>query len=54
VRIWDVERDRLDFAEFYAAARDDCLRIVFVTAGDRDLADDLVAEGFTVYVNPAT
>jgi len=47
VRIWDVEHDRLDFAEFYAAARDDCLRIVLVNVGDRDLAEDLVAEGFT-------
>jgi len=47
VRIWGVEQDRLDFAEFYAAARDDCLRIVLVSVGDRDLADDLVAEAFT-------
>jgi RNA polymerase sigma-70 factor (ECF subfamily) len=47
VRIWDVEHDRLDFAEFYAAARDDCLRIVLVNVGDRDLAEDLVAEAFT-------
>ena len=47
MRIWDVEQDRLDFAEFYAAARDDCLRIVLVNVGDRDLAEDLVAEGFT-------
>jgi RNA polymerase sigma-70 factor (sigma-E family) len=47
VRKWDVEQDRLDFAEFYAAARDDCLRIVLVTVGDRNLAEDLVAEGFT-------
>jgi RNA polymerase sigma factor (sigma-70 family) len=47
VRFCDVERDRLDFAEFYAAARDDCLRIVLVNVGDADLAEDLVAEGFT-------
>lgn len=47
MRIWDVEQDRLDFAEFYAASRDDCLRIVLVSVGDRDLAEDLVAEGFT-------
>jgi len=47
VRIWGVEQDRLDFAEFYAAARDDCLRIVLVNVGDQDLAEDLVAEGFT-------
>jgi len=47
MRIWDVEHDRGDFAAFYAAARDDCLRIVLVNVGDRDLAEDLVAEGFT-------
>jgi RNA polymerase sigma-70 factor (sigma-E family) len=47
MRIWDVEHDRRDFAAFYAAARDDCLRIVLVNVGDRDLAEDLVAEGFT-------
>ena len=47
MRIWDVEQDRRDFAAFYAASRDDCLRIVLVNVGDRDLAEDLVAEGFT-------
>jgi RNA polymerase sigma-70 factor (sigma-E family) len=47
VRIWGVEQDRTDFAAFYAAARDDCLRIVLVNVGDQDLAEDLVAEGFT-------
>src|SRR5581483_3078588 len=47
VRIWGVEQDRTDFAAFYAATRDDCLRIVLVNVGDQDLADDLVAEGFT-------
>jgi hypothetical protein len=30
-----MEHDRLDFAEFYAAARGDCLRIVLVTVGDQ-------------------
>jgi len=43
----DVEQDRLDFAEFYTSARDDCLRVVLVNVGDRNLAEDLVAEGFT-------
>lgn len=38
---------RLEFADFYAAARDDCLQIVLVTVGDRQLAEDLVAEAFT-------
>lgn len=47
MRFWDVEQDRRDFAAFYAAARDDCLRIVLVNVGDLDLAEDLVAEGFT-------
>jgi RNA polymerase sigma-70 factor (sigma-E family) len=46
-RKWGVEQDRLDFAAFYAAARDDCLRVVLVNVGDRNLAEDLVAEGFT-------
>jgi RNA polymerase sigma-70 factor (sigma-E family) len=47
VRLCDVEQDRRDFAAFYADARDDCLRIVLVNVGDRHLAEDLVAEGFT-------
>ena len=38
---------RLEFTGFYDAARDDCLRIVQVTVGDRQLAEDLVAEAFT-------
>ncbi len=36
-----------EFEEFYAAARDDCLRAVLISAGDRQLAEDLVAEAFT-------
>jgi RNA polymerase sigma-70 factor (sigma-E family) len=46
VRIWGVERNRAEFAEFYTSARDDCLRIVTVSVGSRQLAEDLVAEGF--------
>jgi RNA polymerase sigma-70 factor (sigma-E family) len=42
----DVEQNRNEFAEFYAAAWDDCLRVVLVSVGDLDLAEDLVAEGF--------
>jgi RNA polymerase sigma-70 factor (ECF subfamily) len=42
-----VEQDRQAFAAFYAAARDDCLRIVLISVGDRQLAEDLVAEAFT-------
>lgn len=47
MRIWDVERKRQEFTEFYTSAKDDCLRIVLVTVGDRQLAEDLVAEAFT-------
>ena len=46
-RIWGVEQDRSEFTEFYAAANDDCLRVVLTVVGDRDLAEDLVAEAFT-------
>jgi len=37
---------RLDFAEFYRAAKDECLLTVVVSVGDRDTAQDLVAEAF--------
>ena len=37
---------RQEFAEFYTSARDDCLRIVVVSTGDGQLAEDLVAEAF--------
>jgi RNA polymerase sigma-70 factor (sigma-E family) len=47
VRIWSVEQKRQEFTEFYTAAKDDCLRIVLVSVGDRQLAEDLVAEAFT-------
>jgi RNA polymerase sigma-70 factor (sigma-E family) len=46
-RIWGVEHRRQEFAQFYAAAKDDCLRMVLVSVGDRQLAEDLVAEAFT-------
>jgi len=42
-----VERRRQEFTEFYTSSRDDCLRIVLVSVGDRQLAEDLVAEAFT-------
>jgi RNA polymerase sigma-70 factor (sigma-E family) len=42
-----VEHRRREFTEFYTSARDDCLRIVLVSVGDRQLAEDLVAEAFT-------
>jgi RNA polymerase sigma-70 factor (sigma-E family) len=47
VRLWGVEDDRREFAEFYASARDDCLRVVLMSVSDRAQAEDLVAEAFT-------
>lgn len=37
---------RLDFADFYRRSRDDCLRAVLASVGDRDKAQDLVDEAF--------
>ncbi|MGH3202963.1 MAG: SigE family RNA polymerase sigma factor [Streptosporangiaceae bacterium] len=37
---------RIDFAEFYRASRDDCLRTVVVIVGDQDTAQEVVAEAF--------
>jgi RNA polymerase sigma-70 factor (ECF subfamily) len=45
--MWGMTGKQLEFSSFYASARDDCLRIVLVTVGDRQLAEDLVAEAFT-------
>ncbi|MFD0689238.1 sigma factor-like helix-turn-helix DNA-binding protein [Actinomadura fibrosa] len=36
-----------EFQEFYEASRDGCLRAVLAGVGDRQLAEDLVAEAFT-------
>lgn len=47
MRIRDVEQTRREFTEFYMSARDECLRIVLINVGDRQLAEDLVAEAFT-------
>jgi RNA polymerase sigma factor (sigma-70 family) len=41
-----VGTQHLDFADFYRGSRDNCLRAVLVSVGDRDLAQDLVAEAF--------
>jgi RNA polymerase sigma-70 factor (sigma-E family) len=41
-----VDTDSAGFADFYRAARDDCLRAVFASVGDRQAAEDLVAEAF--------
>jgi len=42
-----VDEVQREFAEFYAAAWDDCLRVVMVSVGNRALGEDLVAEAFT-------
>jgi RNA polymerase sigma-70 factor (sigma-E family) len=42
-----MEREPTEFAEFYEATRDDCLRIVLLNVGDQHLARDLVAEAYT-------
>jgi RNA polymerase sigma-70 factor (sigma-E family) len=47
MRVSGMEDDRREFAEFYSAARDDCLQIVLISVGDRQLAEDLVSEAFT-------
>jgi RNA polymerase sigma-70 factor (sigma-E family) len=41
-----VGSQQRDFAQFYGAAADDCLRAVLVSVGDRDRAQDLVDEAF--------
>lgn len=41
-----VEQRPGDFAQFYQEARDGCLRAVYASVGDRQLAEDLVAEAF--------
>ncbi len=47
MRIRGVEQRRREFTEFYLGSRDECLRAVWVSVGDRPLAEDLVAEAFT-------
>jgi DNA-directed RNA polymerase specialized sigma24 family protein len=42
-----VEQEPVEFAEFYRSSCDDCLRIVLLNVGDRQLAEDLVAEAYT-------
>ena len=36
----------MEFAAFYRDARDDCLRAVLASTGNRQLSEDLVAEAF--------
>jgi RNA polymerase sigma-70 factor (sigma-E family) len=47
MRVVGVEQEPVEFAEFYKSSRDDCLRIVLLNVGDRQLAEDLVAEAYT-------
>lgn len=41
-----MSHEELDFASFYEASRDDCLRTVLASVGDLDTAQDLAAEAF--------
>jgi RNA polymerase sigma-70 factor (sigma-E family) len=42
----NMASEPMDFAEFYASAKDDCLRAVLAAVGDPPTAEDLVAEAF--------
>jgi RNA polymerase sigma factor (sigma-70 family) len=46
MRCEGVGTNRSDFAEFYRETKDECLLAVLVSVGDRDTAQDLVAEAF--------
>jgi RNA polymerase sigma-70 factor (ECF subfamily) len=41
-----VNQQSTAFTQFYESARDDCLRVVLASVGDRHQAEDLVAEAF--------
>jgi RNA polymerase sigma-70 factor (sigma-E family) len=41
-----VQLQAMEFTEFYLEAKDDCLRTVFASTGNRHLAEELVAEAF--------
>jgi hypothetical protein len=41
-----VSTQRLDFVQFYCRFKDECLLTVLVSVGDRDTAQELVAEAF--------
>ncbi|HZQ56962.1 MAG TPA: sigma-70 family RNA polymerase sigma factor [Acidimicrobiales bacterium] len=41
-----MNEDQAEFAEFYEASRDACLRAVIACVADRPTAEDLVAEAF--------
>jgi RNA polymerase sigma-70 factor (ECF subfamily) len=46
MRCEGVGVNRSDFAEFYRETKDECLLAVLVSVGDRDTAQELVAEAF--------
>ncbi len=41
-----MEHDSASFTEFYETTRDNCLRAVLASVGDRQAAEDLVAEAY--------
>lgn len=41
-----METRQQDFAEFYRESKDECLVTVLVSVGDRETAQELVAEAF--------
>jgi RNA polymerase sigma-70 factor (ECF subfamily) len=41
-----MRQAQTEFAAFYAAGRDDCMRVVLAGSGDQALAEDLVAEAY--------
>jgi RNA polymerase sigma-70 factor (ECF subfamily) len=41
-----MRQAQTEFASFYEAYRDDCMRVVLASSGDPELAEDLVAEAF--------
>ncbi len=46
MRLQGMGRDQDEFADFYQASRDSCLKAVTAVVGDRQLAEDQVAEAF--------
>ena len=45
-RLQDMGYEQEEFAEFYRASKDSCLKAVTAVAGDRYLAEELVAEAY--------
>jgi RNA polymerase sigma factor (sigma-70 family) len=41
-----MDTPQADFGDFYRRCKDDCLRTVMASVGNRDTANDLVAEAF--------